>query len=1679
MTAVALSVWADGEFDWSEFGAIVALPPLPDGFPRPTGGRVRVAGELSSDGQFRLCAAADLAIEPGATMLGIGLGPRARFEFCASYAADDFAAIVDGGSTLAGEVFLDTTARLPEIPAFAGLTIDSGDEAGFIGLRFRARAGASGELDLSASIADPVSIALQVPGMPQPQPPLSASLDRLELQVDAATSPSLRLGLGGRFELRPFLPDIGLPIAQYVAPILGGLPALSGDCSLVVGFGAGAPSLDFSASVDAAGFEVDLFGLLAELSRGLGGPPGAAPEVPLEANFGFRIVGVEFTLGGAAPSPGGSAPFAVALRLEVSLGAIKAVGGFRLSDQALSIGIDRMVIPLAIPRFPIGKDEFEALYADPHWRSTLESAIAALAADGSASGRQLRSRLQTQLALMQAVFAVRGDFSPPGGYRMAASQKATYRGWLATLFGALDAATSVAAPSGQGTIYRISPLTLDRLRDALVPDAVVATLESLAGTPYEGEAAFAAALATVLDAPAADRWQALLFETALVRGATLRAQVAGEVHAVAEDLNLVLKDVRFAVPLSAPRDIGVSGSAQIRGFTGPYAFLDQVTMTLGLSADLIYFSLDAADGTIPIPAVGRYSGGSVSFSEFRLGFGYTKRSLAVAFAGGVVLPRQLVDDLDSSDITVAGIRLPVQTRLAFRFELMPVPVVKVVPLLQFDLDLRQNVSPGLVDSRLAIPYWDGLQVIVPGVVHTALKRIAFSPIFACVPAPNYAFDGDLVLGDERNGLAVIVDDLLAIGAILVGAGGITIPIPAMCDGTPFVENYCIGVRVAGFALNFNLQRPFPSFSPLALFELLALLSDPEHYQVDPRGELANSLRVTLRDAYVVLPDAVRPLFPGSEAVVGRSFEITINLADYIAAAQAIAAVIKPVVLRAIDTMRAGADDAADITAELQALAANAAAGNWRDVLALVPAEVRKVAISASFGGFGADAWLLLMTHDEALAEIGRRNKPAKARPKPKPLKPGQSPSASALRSIGFALPTKPGGSPPHDPSDPAHNALRGEAFDWVDTKLLKSLAPPDAGGAVMVGAEVRVFGAWRQRFFGWLASDGGFALMSQAGLPPLALPIAGIEVALPLAFAGRLALVRRADGAGLMRGDFTATWDPIPGLVHLSIGKKTAPATIELRSDGRFRVEGSALAKFAGDACRVQGRLDASESHAHLDGALTFGDKNLLRIELAAAGRFGPGQRFELAGAGEATLLGMALAEVEGRLDERRLAISARFAVEQWCPPGRAPTGIDLDLRLAGSVDLRQPLPNFRLEGSGRVGLFGAEIASGRCGVECRPKKTSGHDVLTWIEGALAWHGHEWLNARIELGAERFAIRGRTALDFDVTPPGAPIRLMLVLNVDAAIGLGLADGGLDTLAARGDWLIGVRAGREEGDGHIVPIAVGRLPPISKATLPFVLVRVPGFALPKLDWSFELPVPKLEFGEPIKIKLPDSVTLPSLVGTDETKAAQFFDLNDLLSVLGVQTFTYLKQVAYSGSSATPKIDLDWLPDIEIPTSVGIEWKGAESLPLPFDEVPGFTLVLDWDREARRFVIVGELKPPAPKVHVEFDPKGIDIVGEFVSILNDTGQPIDLGGWVLHDAASLQRRYTFPPVTLAPGDEVKVWSKEGADDNRNLYWGRRQAVWNNTGDVAVLRDARGTEIVRVGFGGEKATSAGTGR
>jgi Lamin Tail Domain len=98
---------------------------------------------------------------------------------------------------------------------------------------------------------------------------------------------------------------------------------------------------------------------------------------------------------------------------------------------------------------------------------------------------------------------------------------------------------------------------------------------------------------------------------------------------------------------------------------------------------------------------------------------------------------------------------------------------------------------------------------------------------------------------------------------------------------------------------------------------------------------------------------------------------------------------------------------------------------------------------------------------------------------------------------------------------------------------------------------------------------------------------------------------------------------------------------------------------------------------------------------------------------------------------------------------------------------------------------------------------------------------------------------------------------------------------------------------------------------------------------------------------------------------------------------------------------------------------------------------------------------------------YDPVGPEPQGEYVLIENDRFVTADLTDWTLEDAAG--HKYSFPAFALVPGATVKVWTGIGTNDAENLFMGRRAAIWNNTGDVATLRDSAGHEISRVAYPG----------
>ena len=137
-----------------------------------------------------------------------------------------------------------------------------------------------------------------------------------------------------------------------------------------------------------------------------------------------------------------------------------------------------------------------------------------------------------------------------------------------------------------------------------------------------------------------------------------------------------------------------------------------------------------------------------------------------------------------------------------------------------------------------------------------------------------------------------------------------------------------------------------------------------------------------------------------------------------------------------------------------------------------------------------------------------------------------------------------------------------------------------------------------------------------------------------------------------------------------------------------------------------------------------------------------------------------------------------------------------------------------------------------------------------------------------------------------------------------------------------------------------------------------------------------------------------------------------------------------------------------------------YANAYTLPPNVHYADGFVQAEQEAREAER----GLWAPAGVPVRItalHYDGPGNDRVapnGEWVELTNEGETPVDLNGYTLKDEGL--HLYTFGAVTLAPGATVRVYSGRGSDTPTELYWGlANEAVWNNEGDTAYLRDPAG--------------------
>lgn len=82
------------------------------------------------------------------------------------------------------------------------------------------------------------------------------------------------------------------------------------------------------------------------------------------------------------------------------------------------------------------------------------------------------------------------------------------------------------------------------------------------------------------------------------------------------------------------------------------------------------------------------------------------------------------------------------------------------------------------------------------------------------------------------------------------------------------------------------------------------------------------------------------------------------------------------------------------------------------------------------------------------------------------------------------------------------------------------------------------------------------------------------------------------------------------------------------------------------------------------------------------------------------------------------------------------------------------------------------------------------------------------------------------------------------------------------------------------------------------------------------------------------------------------------------------------------------------------------------------------------------------------------------GEYVEIRNIGDCAQIMTGWTLSDQAF--HTFVFPIFLLNAGAIVRVWVGFGENTASDLYWGKKTSIWNDTGDIAALRDTTGSLV-----------------
>ncbi|MEU8995478.1 lamin tail domain-containing protein [Streptomyces caniferus] len=114
-------------------------------------------------------------------------------------------------------------------------------------------------------------------------------------------------------------------------------------------------------------------------------------------------------------------------------------------------------------------------------------------------------------------------------------------------------------------------------------------------------------------------------------------------------------------------------------------------------------------------------------------------------------------------------------------------------------------------------------------------------------------------------------------------------------------------------------------------------------------------------------------------------------------------------------------------------------------------------------------------------------------------------------------------------------------------------------------------------------------------------------------------------------------------------------------------------------------------------------------------------------------------------------------------------------------------------------------------------------------------------------------------------------------------------------------------------------------------------------------------------------------------------------------------------------------------------------------------------------ARSAVVLGAVQYDSPG---RDDRSNRSLNAEWVTVRNTGRTPVNIKGWSLSDKSG--HAYRFGNLRLNGHGQVRVHTGIGRDNRTDLYQDRRNYVWDNNGDQAILRSDRHRVVDTVAWG-----------